>query len=67
MTAAAGGRCPTCHGDAPAAPGAGARWFPFCSRRCQLADLGRWLDEDYRISEPLAPDPEAEPPRGRGR
>ncbi|MCG8418001.1 MAG: DNA gyrase inhibitor YacG [Proteobacteria bacterium] len=23
--------------------------YPFCSRRCQLIDLGRWLDGDYRI------------------
>ena len=28
---------------------------PFCSVRCQLIDLGRWLGEDYRISEPLRP------------
>lgn len=26
---------------------------PFCSERCKLADLGKWLDEDYRISSPL--------------
>jgi len=23
--------------------------FPFCSKRCRLIDLGRWLKEDYRI------------------
>ncbi len=23
--------------------------FPFCSKRCKLIDLGRWLDEEYRI------------------
>lgn len=23
--------------------------YPFCSRRCQLIDLGHWLNEDYRI------------------
>ena len=23
--------------------------FPFCSRRCQLIDLARWLDGDYCI------------------
>ncbi len=23
--------------------------FPFCSRRCKLLDLGRWLDEAYSI------------------
>jgi hypothetical protein len=27
--------------------------FPFCSERCRLLDLGNWLDERYRISEPL--------------
>lgn len=28
----------------------------FCSERCKLIDLGKWLGEDYRISEPLRPD-----------
>jgi endogenous inhibitor of DNA gyrase (YacG/DUF329 family) len=23
--------------------------FPFCSDRCRMADLGRWLNEEYRI------------------
>lgn len=23
--------------------------FPFCSRRCKLVDLDRWLSGDYRI------------------
>jgi endogenous inhibitor of DNA gyrase (YacG/DUF329 family) len=29
-----------------------AEWpqFPFCSPRCRLIDLGRWLGEDYRIA-----------------
>jgi endogenous inhibitor of DNA gyrase (YacG/DUF329 family) len=25
--------------------------FPFCSTRCQLVDLGRWLGEDYKIAD----------------
>ena len=29
---------------------------PFCSDRCKMVDLGRWLGEDYKISEPLRPD-----------
>lgn len=33
---------------------------PFCSKRCQMVDLGKWLSEDYRISEPLRPDHFAE-------
>jgi hypothetical protein len=24
-------------------------WRPFCSKRCKLADLGRWLGEEYRV------------------
>jgi len=24
-------------------------WRPFCSERCKLVDLGRWISEDYRI------------------
>jgi endogenous inhibitor of DNA gyrase (YacG/DUF329 family) len=26
-------------------------WRPFCSERCRLADLGRWLSEDYRVPD----------------
>jgi endogenous inhibitor of DNA gyrase (YacG/DUF329 family) len=29
--------------------------FPFCSDRCQLIDLGRWLDGAYRVPEPATP------------
>jgi len=28
--------------------------FPFCSRRCKLIDLGKWLDEEYKTSEPIS-------------
>jgi endogenous inhibitor of DNA gyrase (YacG/DUF329 family) len=28
----------------------------FCSERCKLIDLGKWLGEDYKVSEPLRPD-----------
>jgi endogenous inhibitor of DNA gyrase (YacG/DUF329 family) len=33
---------------------------PFCSARCKMIDLGKWLGEDYRVSEPLRPDHFAE-------
>lgn len=26
---------------------------PFCSMRCKLADLANWMNETYRISQPL--------------
>jgi uncharacterized protein len=25
-------------------------FFPFCGARCRQVDLGRWLNEDYRIA-----------------
>jgi endogenous inhibitor of DNA gyrase (YacG/DUF329 family) len=34
-------------------------WRPFCSERCRLLDLARWVDGDYRVpDEPVSPDPE---------
>jgi hypothetical protein len=46
-------KCPVCGGenDFTADP-----FGPFCSKRCKLIDLGKWLSEDYKISEPLRPD-----------
>ena len=43
--------CPTCR--KPVAPG--EKHLPFCSDRCRLADLGRWLKGDYVVSRPLRP------------
>jgi uncharacterized protein len=45
-------RCPVCSKDA------GARYRPFCSRRCADIDLGRWLKGTYAI--PVKRDEEAE-------
>ncbi|MFM9058637.1 MAG: DNA gyrase inhibitor YacG [Planctomycetaceae bacterium] len=28
---------------------------PFCSDRCRLIDLGRWLDEGYSVRVPRGP------------
>ena len=27
--------------------------FPFCSHRCRMIDLGKWLGEEYRIPDEL--------------
>ena len=27
-------------------------FYPFCSQRCRMVDLGRWLDADYRLHTP---------------
>jgi endogenous inhibitor of DNA gyrase (YacG/DUF329 family) len=47
-------RCPTCHERKRVTEDYPHR--PFCSERCKMVDLGRWLDEGYRISQPLNPD-----------
>ena len=36
-----------------------SKYAPFCSERCKLLDLGRWLDGDYRIPGEPADLPEA--------
>lgn len=50
-------KCPIC--NAPLASGQRTQPFPFCSQKCKLMDLSRWIDGDYVIAEPLAADPEA--------
>jgi len=47
-------RCPICGKLVP--PRAANRAFPFCSDRCRLVDLGKWLGEEYRISGQRAGD-----------
>jgi len=47
--------CPACEkefnqADSPA--------LPFCSERCRLIDLGRWLNEEQGL--PSLPDPDAD-------
>jgi hypothetical protein len=45
-----GAECPTC---GQAVEPEGNRSFPFCSPRCRMADLGKWMNEDYRISREM--------------
>jgi endogenous inhibitor of DNA gyrase (YacG/DUF329 family) len=33
-------------------------WRPFCSERCRLQDLARWVDGQYRVPGELATDPD---------
>ena len=43
-------RCPICKKPVSVREGAAnPPHFPFCSERCQLIDLGRWLDGKYQI------------------
>ncbi|MFW5653793.1 MAG: DNA gyrase inhibitor YacG [Planctomycetota bacterium] len=45
-----GMKCPIC-GDPAADDG---RYGPFCSSRCQMVDLGRWMGERYVSSRPFS-------------
>lgn len=42
-------RCPTCRAAVARDPARPSKLFPFCSERCHLVDLGRWLGEEYRV------------------
>jgi endogenous inhibitor of DNA gyrase (YacG/DUF329 family) len=57
--------CPSCKRQVcvpPEDPAKLPRFFPFCSQRCKLIDLGAWLDADYRILS--RPDEEPQDPPG---
>lgn len=45
--------CPVC--SAPVGPRGENQVYPFCSERCRTIDLGRWLDERYRIPSAESP------------
>jgi endogenous inhibitor of DNA gyrase (YacG/DUF329 family) len=45
-------RCPICKKIVKISPekqSEGAKFFPFCSQRCKLVDLGAWLDGKYKV------------------
>lgn len=59
-------KCPICHKTIQAKPEEKcekAKFYPFCSRRCKLVDLGVWLDAGYKIS--LSQEPDELPNNGR--
>ncbi len=53
-------RCPIC--KKPSAPMVEGQKsvFPFCSERCKLIDLGRWLDGVYQIPVEIDPDDQSD-------
>jgi endogenous inhibitor of DNA gyrase (YacG/DUF329 family) len=46
-------KCPTCKKTGNWLAG---KYGPFCSQRCKLIDLGKWLNGENAISEPLRPE-----------
>ncbi len=57
-------RCPVCEKIIKASlqeQSEQAKFFPFCSRRCKLIDLGAWLDAEYKITSKLQSQETGEP------
>jgi endogenous inhibitor of DNA gyrase (YacG/DUF329 family) len=42
--------CVFCRRESARAP-----WVPFCSERCKLQDLARWVDGGYRVPAEKVP------------
>ena len=43
--------CPNCNTEVIWLPESTFR--PFCSKRCQLIDLGDWAEENHKVSQPI--------------
>lgn len=52
-------KCPIC--DAAVKPRSENKLFPFCSARCKTIDLGKWLNEEYRVPAEDVDDDESSP------
>ncbi|MBA2526764.1 MAG: DNA gyrase inhibitor YacG [Pyrinomonadaceae bacterium] len=52
-------KCPTCGKPVERK---GNSFRPFCSERCKMVDLGRWVNEEYRVSGKPIPSDSAEAP-----
>jgi endogenous inhibitor of DNA gyrase (YacG/DUF329 family) len=49
-------QCPVCRKEdtAELSDGKRSKYYPFCSDRCKLVDLGAWLDSKYMITSSQA-------------
>ena len=60
-------RCPMCGKLVPYRPrGPIPEGFPFCGPRCKMADLGKWLHEEYVLGRELTPEDAADAEDGAG-
>jgi endogenous inhibitor of DNA gyrase (YacG/DUF329 family) len=59
--------CPICKTPVPDPTPGGDRppHYPFCSERCKLIDLGRWLGGKYQIPVEEPDESDAPPPTPR--
>lgn len=54
-------RCPTCRKPVEVEPERRPKDFPFCSERCRLVDLHKWLSGRYVVPGEAAVVPEETP------
>jgi len=55
-------KCPNCNKQIPLQNNP---FRPFCSERCKLIDLDKWVSEEYRVpGKPVAPEPVEDDNRG---
>jgi endogenous inhibitor of DNA gyrase (YacG/DUF329 family) len=57
-------KCPICQKPVKKS-GQNRKFFPFCSKRCSLIDLGAWLDSDYKIITKISDQPSEEKKKGK--
>lgn len=53
--------CPICGAEVKGR--ASNKAHPFCSARCKSIDLGKWLNEDYRVATDEGPIEDDSPPK----
>lgn len=56
--------CPTCGRTEVIAQITDWPYFPFCSHKCKLIDLGRWFNEEYSVPSDEPNDAEMEMDEG---
>jgi endogenous inhibitor of DNA gyrase (YacG/DUF329 family) len=49
-------KCPICKKEVTPS----GDFFPFCSERCKIIDLGNWASEKYVVSTPIQPEESAD-------
>jgi endogenous inhibitor of DNA gyrase (YacG/DUF329 family) len=63
MVEPARARCPTCRKPVAVERDRRPKDFPFCSERCRLVDLHKWLTGEYVVpGETVAPEPAEKEP-----
>ncbi len=48
--------CPICHKQVVWLKEPTTTYQPFCSKRCQIIDLGAWADGSYSVPTPIKPE-----------